>query len=198
MISTTTLSTRVSGLLILPGTPTVTEQGQQLQIALAPNTAAYNGVFSNSTYDLTGRMVQVESAQAVSQAGWCENFIQLELNANNYLMIQVGAGNMIFRSRVNGVNDQTVISFDGTTNRFWRIRHEQAANLVHFETSSNGSVWLTRKTVTPGFSLASLRFHLVAGAYGAGNGSPGTARYDNFKLTSSTNPCFTDCSEWKL
>ena len=46
--------------------PTVSEQSQQLQITLSPNTAGYNGVYSNSLYDLTNRMVQVESVQAVS------------------------------------------------------------------------------------------------------------------------------------
>ena len=170
-----------------PGSsPTVSEQSQQLQITLSPNTAAYNGVSSNATYDLTNRMVQVESAQAVSQAGWCENFLEVELNANNYFMIQVGAGNMIFRSRVNGVNDQTLIPFDGVANRFWRIRHDQSANQIYFETSANDTVWLTRKVVTPGFSLTSLRFHLLAGAYGTGNSSPGAAKYDNFKLLASS------------
>ena len=170
-----------------PGsTPAVTEQSQQLQIALSPNTAAYNGVYTNSTYNLTNRMVQVESVQAVSQAGWCENFLELELDTNNYFMIQVGAGNMLFRSRVNGVNDQTSIAFDGTANRFWRIRHDQSANLIYFETSADNNVWLARKTVTPGFSLTALRFHLVAGAYGTGNSSPGTAKYDNFKLLASS------------
>ena len=171
-----------------PGTPTVSEQSQQLQITLAPNTAGYNGVFSNSTYNLTGKMVQLESVQAVSQAGWCENFFEVELDANNYFMIQVGAGNMIFRSRVNGVNDQTSIAFDGVANRFWRVRHDQSANLIYFETSADGSVWLTRKTVTPGFALTALRFDLLAGAYGTGNSSPGAAKYDNFKLLASTAP----------
>ena len=166
--------------------PTISEQSQQLQITLSPNTAAYNGVYSNSTYDLTNRMVQVESVQAVSQAGWCENYLEVELNANNYFLIQVGAGNMIFRARVNGVNDQTSIPFDGTANRFWRIRHDQGANQIYFETSANDSVWIIRKTVTPGFSLTALRFDLWAGAYGTGNGSPGAAKYDNFKLLASS------------
>jgi len=125
-----------------PGSPpTVSEQSQQLQITLIPNTAAYNGVYSNSTYDLTGRMVQVELPQAVSQAGWCENFIEVELNANNYFMIQVGVANMLLRSRVNGVNDQTSIPFDPTAHRFWRIRHDQSANLIYFETSASDAVW---------------------------------------------------------
>jgi RHS repeat-associated protein len=170
------------------GSPTVSEQSQQLQMTLSPNTAAYNGVYSNATYDLTNRMVQVESVQSVSQAGWCENFLEVELNANNYLMIQVGAGNMIFRSRVNGVNDQTSIPFDGTANRFWRIRHDQSTNQIFFETSANNTVWLTRKTVTAGFSVTSLRFDLLAGAYGTGNSSPGAAKYDNFKLLASSAP----------
>lgn len=135
----------------------VREQSQQLQITLSPNTAAYNGVYSNATYDLTNQMVQVESVQAVSQAGWCENYLEVELNSNNYFMIQVGAGNMIFRSRVNGVNDQTSIAFDGVANRFWRIRHDQSTNQIYFETSANDSVWLTRKSVTAGFSLTTLR-----------------------------------------
>jgi hypothetical protein len=64
-------------------TPTVSEQSQQLQIALAPNTAAYNGVHTNATYNLTNKMAQVESVQAVSQAGWCENFFEAELDASN-------------------------------------------------------------------------------------------------------------------
>ena len=60
-------------------------------------------MFSNATYDLTNRMVQVESAQAGSQAGWCENYLEVELNANNYFMIQVGAqGNPVKRYRADG------------------------------------------------------------------------------------------------
>src|SRR6185503_6307806 len=86
----------------------------------------------------------------------------------------------------NGVNDQTVIPFDGTANRFWRLRHDQSANQIYFETSANDSVWLTRKTVTPGFSLTSLKIDLLAGCYGTGNGSPGTVKYDNVKLLAST------------
>jgi len=94
---------------------------------------------------------------------------------------------MLFRSRVNGVNDLTSIPFDGTANRFWRIRHDQSANLIYFETSADNNVWLTRKTVMPGFSLTALRFHLLAGAWGTGNSSPGTAKYDNFKLLASSS-----------
>jgi hypothetical protein len=169
-----------------PGVPAVSEQAQQLQVILPANTAAYNGVYSNARYNLTGKMVQLELAQAVSQAGWCENYLEVESDANNYFMIQVGAGNIIFRARVNGVNDQTSIPFDATAHRFWRLRHDQNANLIYFETSANDTVWLSRKTVTPGFSLNSLQLDLLAGCYGNGNSNPGTVKYDNVKLLAST------------
>lgn len=35
---------------------------------------------SNGTYDLTSRMMQTEVVQPISQAGWCENFIEAELD----------------------------------------------------------------------------------------------------------------------
>jgi hypothetical protein len=166
----------------------VSESGQRLQITLPANTAVYNGVSSNSTYDLTGKIVQVEVAQTVSQAGWCENFIQVMLDANNYYLIEVGySGTLLFRSMVGGVNDQTVVSYEPSAFPYSRIRHDQAANTINFETSSNGTVWTTRKTVMAGFSLTALRFYLYAGAWGTGNGSPGAAKFDNFKLLASSS-----------
>ncbi|MGH9874933.1 MAG: RHS repeat-associated core domain-containing protein [Pyrinomonadaceae bacterium] len=172
--------------IFAPTSPaTVSEQGQQLRITLAPNTAGYNGVFSNSTYDMRGKTVQVEVAQTVSQAGWSENYLQVMLDAQNYYLFDVGSGSMLFRSMVNGVNDQLAIGYDPTALPYWRLRHDQTANTVSFETSSNGVNWTTRKTVTAAFSLTAVRFYLMAGAWGTGNGSPGAAKYDNFQLAQS-------------
>src|ERR1044071_57134 len=53
------------------------------------------------------------------------------------------------------------------------------------------TVWLTRKTVTPGFALTSLKIDLLAGCYGTGNSSPGTVKYDNVKLLSSVTGSFS-------
>jgi uncharacterized repeat protein (TIGR01451 family) len=167
-------------------TPPVTEQSQQLQITLAANNAGYNGVYSNSTFDLTGRMAQVEIAQAVSQAGWTENFFELELDGQNYFLIDSSNNSLLLRARVNGVNDQTVLSYDAATHRHWRVRHDQNANTINFDTSSDGTTWATRKTVNPGFAVSSLRFYLMAGAWGTGNGNPGAAKYDNLRLLAST------------
>ena len=159
----------------------VTEQSQQLRITLPASTATYNGIGSNALYDMRGGTAQVELVQSVSQAGWVENFLILELDAQNYFMIQTGAGNLLLRSRTNGSNDQLIVPYDATAHRFWRIRHNLNNNSVSFETSPDGATWTTRKTVTAGFAVTALRFVLLAGAWGTGNAAPGAAIYNDFQ-----------------
>jgi hypothetical protein len=111
--------------------------------------------------------------------------VQAFNSVGNSGYIDVGSTSLVFRSRVSGVNDQTVLTYSATSHRHWRIRHDQSTNTINFETSADAVVWTTGKTVTPGFALNSLRFRLGAGAWGTGNGSPGAAKYDNFKLLAS-------------
>ena len=191
--------------LFAPSSPAVvSEQGQQLQIALPGSTATYNGVNSNATYDMRGATVQVELSQPVSQAGWAENRLQLEKDAQNSLMINVGAGSILFRSTVNGAQDQAVIPYDFTAHRHWRIRHDIGSNSVSFETSPDAVTWTTRKTATAGFSLAAMRFQMIAGAWGTGNAAPGAAIYNDFQymadataiLSDNFNDNSIDTSKW--
>jgi len=160
----------------------VSEQSQQLRITLPASTAAYNGVTTKSYYDIRGGTVQVQLVQPVSQAGWCENSLQVSLDPQNYLLINVGAGSTLFRSMVNGVNDQLVIPFDGVAHRYWRIRHTVSTNSLAFDTSPDGVTWITRKTVTAGFSLGAVKLVMMAGSYGTGNSTPGAAIYDDFQV----------------
>ena len=167
--------------IIDPTSPVVvSEQSQQLRITVPGSTASYNGVRSSSSYDMRGGTAQVELVQAVSQAGWVENTLVLEADGNNYLLINTGAGSIVFRSSVNNVFDQLILPYDPVAHRFWRIRHSLTTNTVSFETSPNGAVWTSQKTVTAGFSLTAMRFVLRAGAWGTGNASPGAAIYNDF------------------
>lgn len=160
---------------------TVSEQSQQLRITLPPSTATYNGIGSNALYDMRGGAAQVELVQSVSQAGWVENYLLLQVDAQNYFLIQTGAGNLLLRARTNGVNDQLIIPYDPAAHRYWRIRHSLTTNTVSFETSANGANWTSRKTVTAGFSVTTIRFVLLAGAWGTGNAAPGAAIYNDFQ-----------------
>lgn len=169
-------------------TAVVTEQGQQLRITLPPSTATYNGIVSNATFDIRGGTVQVEQIQAVSQAGWVEDHLVIEKDANNYYMLHTGAGGTVLRSTVNGVNDQLVIPYDPVAHHYWRLRHDLAANTVSFDTSADGITWTTRKTAAAGFALTAVKFKLIAGAYGTGNASPGAAIYNDFQFIPSATP----------
>ncbi|MCA1579188.1 MAG: hypothetical protein LC794_17705 [Acidobacteria bacterium] len=188
----------------------VSEQNQQLRITLPASTATYNGIGSNALYDMRGGTVQVELVQSVSQAGWVENFLYLESDAQNYFMIQTGGGSLLMRARTNGSNDQLVIPYDAAAHRYWRIRHNLNTNSVSFETSPDGAIWTSRKTVTAGFSLTAIRLVLLAGAWGTGNAAPGAAIYNDFQyipdpslpgtpaaiLSDDFNDNFVDTSKW--
>ena len=166
-----------------PSSPaTVSEQSQQLRITLPPNTATYNGVGSNAYYDMRGGTAQVEIVQSVSQAGWVENYLILEMDGQNHLFIQTGVGNLILQSTVNGVVDRLITPYDPAAHRYWRIRHNLTTNTVSFETSPDGAIWTSRKTVTAGFAVTALRFVLMAGAWGTGNAAPGAAIYNDFQF----------------
>ena len=167
--------------VLTPSSPAVvSEQGQQLRITLPANTATYNGIGSNATFDIRGGTVQVEQVQAVSQAGWVEDHLIIENDANNYYLLHTGAGSTVLRSMVNGVNDQLIIPYDPIAHHYWRLRHQLASNSVVFETSADGITWTTRKTVAAGFALTAVKFKLIAGAYGTGNSNPGASIYNTF------------------
>lgn len=181
--------------VLTPQSPAVvSEQGQQLRITLPASTATYNGIVSNATFDIRGATVQVEQVQAVSQAGWVEDHLVIEKDANNYYMLHTGAGGTVLRSMVNGVNDQLVITYDPIAHHYWRLRHDLASNSVNFDTSVDGITWTTRKTTTAGFALTAVKFKLIAGAYGTGNASPGAAVYNDFQYIASATPLPPVCN----
>ncbi|HET6975524.1 MAG TPA: Ig-like domain-containing protein [Pyrinomonadaceae bacterium] len=175
--------------LLTPQSPAVvSEQGQLLRITLPASTMTYNGIVSNASFDIRGGAVQVEQMQAVSQAGWVEDHLVIEKDANNYLMLHTGAGSTVLRSMVNGVNDQLIIPYDPVAHHYWRLRHELTSNSVNFETSPDAITWTTRKTSAAGFSLTAVKFKLIAGAFGTGNANPGAAIYNDFQFIASATP----------
>ena len=171
-----------------PGSPAVvSEQGQVIQIALPPNTATYNGIGSKTTHDMRDKTMEVEVVQAPSHAGWVEHSIQVALDGSNYYLVGAGSGSIVFRSVVNGVQDQSQLNYDPVAFRFWGIRHDQATNKISLQTSPDGVTWTTRKRVTAGFSLSAVYYYVYAGAWGTGNSNPGVAKYDNFQVVPSSS-----------
>src|ERR1041384_3891835 len=162
----------------------VREQNQRLEMALKPNTAGYNSITSVPAFKLTDRRLQIEMPQVTNVGGsWAETYFEAVRDGSNYfLFVVTGAGTITFDAVTNGVRDRSYINFDPTAHRFWRLRHNLAANTMNFELSPNGTTWTTVKTVPVGFSLDSMHVVLQAGAWGTGNSTPGTVVFDNLRL----------------
>ncbi len=167
-----------------PASPVaVAERNQRLELTLQPNTAGYNAVASTQPFDLTDKTLQTQVVQTASQGGWVETYFEAQLDGNNYYLMEAGAGSFLLQSAVGGVTDRTVVGFDANAYRYWRFRHNAAANTVNFEASADGKTWATLKTVAANFPATSIYAVMMAGAWGTGNGSPGAAIYDDLRLT---------------
>jgi hypothetical protein len=162
---------------------TIKEQNGKLEVTLPPNTAGYNSMGLPSPFDFRGKTMQVE-VQPASMEGWLQTHFQLYFDDNNYYIIQASNHAVACDAYVNGVLDRTAFSWDGAS-RFWRYRHDAEANTVSCETSTDGTAWTTRKTVAASFSLSAVKAVIGAGAWGTGNGAPGTASFDNFRVERS-------------
>ncbi|HEX8128204.1 MAG TPA: S8 family peptidase, partial [Pyrinomonadaceae bacterium] len=163
-----------------PASPTtIAEQNGRIEVTLQPNTAGYNSL-STQGLDFRDKTLQVELVQPTSQGGWVETFFQLSLDSNNYFLFDTGAGSFVCDAWINGVRDRSGFNWDGS--RFWRFRHDADAGTVSFDTSMDGVTWATRKTIAIAFPLSSMKSALGAGAWGTGNGAPGMAVFDNFRL----------------
>ena len=163
-------------------TVTVREQNQRLEMTLRPNTIAYNGVSSAAKFDFRGKRFEVNVPQAANQNGFTETYITIARDSSNYYLFLAGSNSLVLDAYASGVRDRAVLNYNSTSDRFWRIRHDAAANAIHFESAADGFVWMKRKSVAASFPLTGMTLNLFAGAWGSGNGAPGTAVFDNVRL----------------
>ncbi|HEX8919947.1 MAG TPA: LamG-like jellyroll fold domain-containing protein [Pyrinomonadaceae bacterium] len=169
-----------------PASPTTArEQNQRFEISLQPNVAGYNGVTSSAPQSLVNRYAQVQLVQPVSMGGWAETGLQLIRDGSNYYNLSIGAGSLVMDAWTGGVRDRTVLNFDPVNHRFWRIQHDPNSQTVSFMLSADGQNWTVGKTVAVTFPLNSLKLNLFGGAWGTGNGAPGTAIYDDVRIVTN-------------
>ncbi|HAF12398.1 MAG TPA: hypothetical protein DCK99_01610, partial [Blastocatellia bacterium] len=175
-------------------TVSVREQNQRLEMILRPNTVAYNGVSSVATFDFRGKRFEVGVPQVTSVVGYTETFVTLSRDSGNYYLIDAGGGSLTLDAYTAGLRNRTVIDYNAASHRFWRIRHDSAANAINFETSKDGSAWTTGKTLAASFPLNAMKITLFAGAWGTGNGAPGLAAFDNVRLIPLVPNCLPSVS----
>lgn len=168
---------------------TVLETSQQLQITPRSSFAgvAYNGYRSVSVYDLTDSAFFVKVEQVPSGATIVGAELIAALDTTNNYVIYYEAGNLDFGSTVAGVYSFTRVTYNSSMHRWWRIRHDSSDNTIHWETSTDGNTWTSRRTpITAPFAITALRLGVDAGTYDP-VASPGVAIFDSFNIPGPSN-----------
>jgi RHS repeat-associated protein len=168
----------------LPAGGTVAEQNQRLELTPPASAAGYSGYVSRPNLDLTGGRASVEAIQTTQLLGGIETYFTLtDPTTGNYLFFVTGGGGLLLQERTNGViPPRTTLTYDAVQHRHWRIRHDEVADTVNWETSPDGVNWTTRRTSPRPFPLTNLQVHLFAGKYSAGVPAS-TAIFDNFRAS---------------
>lgn len=163
----------------------VLERNQRLEISPRSNVTGdhYNGYVSVANWNLTNARATVKAVQTAS-GGSTNTQLALCIDNRNFLMISTESGLLRFEQVVNGARSGSTITYNATQHQFWRIRHDATADLIIFETSSDGQTWTVRRSVARQLSISAMKVEISAGTW-QGVGSPGTAIFDNFILESN-------------
>jgi hypothetical protein len=170
------------------------ETNQQLQIGslfAGQSGSHYNGIRSASSYNFTGAYSYVQLVQAPLATTKADAMFTIGRDADNYYRMYVEEGVFICQAKLAGGSKRTVFStsYNSTTHRYWRIRHDQATGNVVFETASDNPTlpgsWTVRYSEpwnSSAVPLAAIVFELKAGTWQSESAGPGTVIFDNFRV----------------
>jgi len=128
---------------------------------------------------MTGAHARVEILQATS--GTANTIFAIGTDHDNWYGFVVESGKLFMQGKVNGRKNSTNIPYSFSQHRFWRLRHDESANQILWETSSDGQTWTVRRSMTPEFVITEIQIHLGAGTY-VRETFPGFAVFDNFRF----------------
>lgn len=165
---------------------TVSEQNQRLEITPLSSTSGShsNGYSTMNLIDLTNKRASVEVVQATNSSSYANTVFSLAAD-NGWYRFLTEHGQLYMEQYVGGVTSgATPITYNATTHRHWRIRHDPSNDTIYWETSSDGSTWTVRHSATRQLDLAKLVADLYVRTWQS-ESSPGVAYFDNFKFESN-------------
>ena len=140
----------------------------------------YNGYFSRIDWNLTGARAAIEIAQ--TPAVGASMIFALASDADNWYGFVLEDGVLHFQSKINGVKTPKVTPYKASQHHWWRFRHDVLANLLFWETSSDGITWKVLNAETPQISMTGVYISLAAGTSKVTK-EAGTAAFTNFQLS---------------
>ncbi|HEV2801259.1 MAG TPA: S8 family peptidase [Pyrinomonadaceae bacterium] len=160
---------------------TVAEQNGRLEITPAATSTNYDGYWAATNFDLTDARISIQGVNIPTLPNYGSYLFLID--GNNYLLFGVGGvyDNLVLQQSAGGVLTQAVLNYDAAAHRFWRIRHNRAADTVNFEASPDGVTWTTLHTAPRKFALTNLQSVLMVRQYAA-TSPVGTTVFDNLRI----------------
>jgi hypothetical protein len=147
------------------------------------------GYASATRYDLTGTAVAIEVPE-VDATGLVRTVFELDFLNGNWMtwehlnLSEMEPNRLVCRNNILGA-DATPCSlvYDKDLHRWWRFRHDDAENLVHWETSPDGKQWTSHaKYDAADFAFTGAVIALWTSSYGVTGRMETTNRFDNLNV----------------
>jgi hypothetical protein len=158
---------------------TVVEQNGRLEITPGETAVNYDGYHSTANIDLTDARISVEAVYAPNLNTYGTHLILG--TPTEYLLLGANNNSLLAQRVVGGVTTTSFIPYNATQQRFWRLRHNRAANTMNWEYSADNVTWTTFHSMPPPFAINGLQVHLIA-LKPSGIAPTDTAVFDNFRI----------------
>ncbi|MBS1963193.1 MAG: hypothetical protein JST04_13335 [Bdellovibrionales bacterium] len=189
---------------------TISESGGQAVVNMAAGgTGAWehNGYATSTMFDFTDSYVQVEMPSAPPNGnGHFGAGLLIDFGIN------LGDGILFYKfntvvssewAHTGSYSSNADFTYNSTNHRWLRVRHASYPNKIYFETSTDGSTWVTQSSFTPNaaWDLKQAVFTLVGEYDPTGPASATNAKFDNFSTNAVRLDDFGDATRgggWKL
>jgi hypothetical protein len=161
---------------------TAAETNGRVEVAGADNATGVHYAYfvSAASFDLTGGAAYVE-VPAVASGPSTETQFGFDTATGDSLRFYAYNGSLNAQLRVGGVqSDVYLAAYSATAHRWWRLRHDPATSLIHWEVSPDGRSWTSLYSVAAPGGVSSVTVFMGAGTWDAQPAS--TTVFDNFNV----------------
>lgn len=145
-------------------------EGDAMTVLLAANARglAYQGVVDKAWKDATGGdfQLEVDTSKAARSDNMEIKFKVTLDHHHDFLAIQSdGVDGLLLIQAAKGGRTETKIPLDWNQDRYWRMRHDRAADQVVWLTSPDGQQWTERRREPRRMDLTKTKIEIYAGTF---------------------------------
>ncbi|HEX2203100.1 MAG TPA: hypothetical protein VHG91_07370 [Longimicrobium sp.] len=172
------------------GVAGIAETNQRIEVTPPAWTAGehYAFVGSQVLHDFTGSTAAVEVLAALAGSATTTQLVVQRGDGEHRLVVDVDSGTLSAVEDLPGARTRVPLAaYDPWLHRWWRLRHDAAPGLVHWETSPDGRGWTTHRSAPPPFAVDAVQVCIGGGTMDV-VADPGVAVFDNVNLLPAAVP----------